>query len=35
VLEVAEAAAVPVVDELRGRVVEMYIALNPGLEPGK
>ncbi|WP_043267515.1 acetate--CoA ligase [Streptomyces sp. CT34] len=31
--EVAEAAAVPVIDELRGRVVEMYVALKPGLEP--
>jgi acetyl-CoA synthetase len=31
--EVAEAAAVPVVDELRGRAVEMYIALKPGLQP--
>ncbi len=29
--EVAEAAAVPVVDELRGRVVEMYVSLKPGL----
>jgi acetyl-CoA synthetase len=29
--EVAEAAAVPVMDELRGRVVEMYVALQPGL----
>jgi acetyl-CoA synthetase len=28
--EVAEAAAVPVVDELRGKAVEMYIALKPG-----
>jgi acetyl-CoA synthetase len=28
--EVAEAAAVPVIDDLRGRVVEMYIALKPG-----
>jgi acetyl-CoA synthetase len=28
--EVAEAAAVPVVDELRGRAVEMYVALKPG-----
>jgi acetyl-CoA synthetase len=28
--EVAEAAAVPVVDDVRGRVVEMYIALKPG-----
>jgi acetyl-CoA synthetase len=33
--EVAEAAAVPVVDELRGRVVEMYISLKPGLSPSK
>ena len=29
--EVAEAAAVPVVDELRGRVVEMYVSLKPGV----
>jgi acetyl-CoA synthetase len=29
--EVAEAAAVPVIDEVRGRVVEMYVALQPGL----
>ena len=29
--EVAEAAAVPVMDELRGRAVEMYIALKPGV----
>ena len=28
--EVAEAAAVPVIDDLRGRAVEMYIALKPG-----
>jgi acetyl-CoA synthetase len=28
--EVAEAAAVPVVDEVRGKVVEMYIAVKPG-----
>jgi len=33
--EIAEAAAVPVVDELRGRAVEMYIALKPGLQPSK
>jgi acetyl-CoA synthetase len=33
--EVAEAAAVPVVDETRGRVVEMYIALKPGLSPSQ
>jgi acetyl-CoA synthetase len=31
--EVAEAAAVPVVDELRGRVVEMYVSLKPGFSP--
>ncbi|HXW80212.1 MAG TPA: acetate--CoA ligase, partial [Acidimicrobiales bacterium] len=31
--EVAEAAAVPVIDEVRGRVVEMYVALQPGLSP--
>jgi acetyl-CoA synthetase len=31
--EIAEAAAVPVIDDLRGRVVEMYIALKPGIEP--
>jgi acetyl-CoA synthetase len=30
--EVAEAAAVPVIDDVRGRVVEMYIALKPGVE---
>jgi acetyl-CoA synthetase len=28
--EVAEAAAVPLMDELRGRVVEVYVALKPG-----
>jgi acetyl-CoA synthetase len=32
VTEVAEAAAVPVVDDIRGRAVEMYIALKPGTE---
>jgi acetyl-CoA synthetase len=31
--EVAEAAAVPVVDELRGRAVEIYVALKPGITP--
>jgi acetyl-CoA synthetase len=31
--EVAEAAAVPVVDEVRGKIVEMYVALKPGFEP--
>ena len=30
--EVAEAAAVPVIDELRGRAVEMYVALKPGTQ---
>ena len=33
--EVSEAAAVPVVDELRGRAVEVYVALKPGLSPSK
>jgi acetyl-CoA synthetase len=33
--EVAEAAAVPVVDELRGRAVEMYVALKPGYAPSR
>ena len=32
--EVAEAAAVPVIDELRGRAVEMYVSLKPGYEDG-
>jgi acetyl-CoA synthetase len=32
--EVAEAAAVPVVDELRGRAVEMYVSLKPGVAAG-
>jgi acetyl-CoA synthetase len=30
--EVAEAAAVPVIDEIRGRAVEMYVSLKPGHE---
>ena len=34
VAEVAEAAAVPVIDELRGRAVEMYVSLKPGFTPG-
>jgi acetyl-CoA synthetase len=33
--EVAEAAAVPVLDEIRGRAVEMYVALKPGYSPSK
>jgi acetyl-CoA synthetase len=32
--EVAEAAAVPVIDDVRGRVVEMYIAVKPGYDAG-
>ncbi len=30
--EVAEAAAVPVIDDIRGRMVEMYISLKPGVD---
>jgi len=33
--EVAEAAAVPALDELRGRVPEVYVSLKPGFEPSK
>jgi acetyl-CoA synthetase len=33
--EVAEAAVVPAIDELRGRVPEMYVALKPGYTPGE
>jgi acetyl-CoA synthetase len=33
--EVAEAAVVPVVDEIKGRVPEIYIALKPGYAPNK
>ncbi|HLG63476.1 MAG TPA: acetate--CoA ligase [Ktedonosporobacter sp.] len=35
VSEIAEAAAVPLVDELRGRVVEVYVSLKPGFNPSK
>jgi acetyl-CoA synthetase len=31
--EIAEAAAVPVLDELRGRAVEIYVSLRPGVAP--
>jgi acetyl-CoA synthetase len=31
--EIAEAAAVPVIDDIRGRAVEMYVALKPGFAP--
>jgi acetyl-CoA synthetase len=33
--EVAEAAVVPVVDEVKGRVPEIYISLKPGILPKK
>jgi acetyl-CoA synthetase len=33
--EISECAAVPVVDDLRGRIVEVYVALKPGLVPSK
>ena len=33
--EVSEAAAVPVIDELRGRAVEMYVSLKPGVPPSE
>ena len=33
--EVAEAAAVPQIDELRGRVVEVFVALKPGFNASK
>jgi acetyl-CoA synthetase len=31
--EISEAAAVPVLDELRGKAVEMYVSLKPGVTP--
>jgi acetyl-CoA synthetase len=33
--EVAEAAAVPVVDDVRGHAVEMYISVKPGVQPSQ
>jgi acetyl-CoA synthetase len=33
--EVAEAAVVPVADEIKGRVPDMYVSLKPGFEPSK
>ena len=33
--EVAEAAAVPVIDDIRGRAVEVYVSLKPGYEPSE
>jgi acetyl-CoA synthetase len=35
VAEVAEAAAVPVIDETRGKAVEMYVSLKPGVDDGQ
>jgi acetyl-CoA synthetase len=35
VAEVAEAAVVPVVDEIKGRVPEVYVSLKPGTQPSK
>jgi acetyl-CoA synthetase len=35
VTEVAEAAVVPVMDEVKGRLPEVYIALKPGVQPSK
>jgi len=35
VAEVAEAAVVPVQDELKGRVPEVYIAVKPGVQPSQ
>ena len=33
--EIAEASVVPVADELKGRVPDIYISLKPGYQPGK
>jgi len=33
--EIAEAAVVPVADELRGRVPDIYVSLKPGFQPSK
>ena len=35
ITEIAEAAVVPVVDEIKGRVPEVYISLKPGVLPAK
>src|SRR5260370_11274377 len=35
IAEIAEAAVVPVVDEIKGRVPEVYISLKPGVLPKK
>jgi acetyl-CoA synthetase len=33
--EIAEAAVVPVVDDIKGRVPEIYVSLKPGILPKK
>ena len=33
--EVAEAAVIPVADEVKGKVPDVYVSLKPGLEPSK
>ena len=33
--EIAEAAVVPVQDELKGRVPEVYVAVKPGVQPSQ
>jgi len=33
--EVAEAAVVPVADEVKGKVPDLYISLKPGLQPSR
>jgi acetyl-CoA synthetase len=33
--EIAEAAVVPVADDLRGRIPDMYVSLKPGFSPAK
>jgi acetyl-CoA synthetase len=33
--EIAEAAVVPVVDDIKGRVPEVYISIKPGMKPNK
>jgi acetyl-CoA synthetase len=35
ITEIAEAAVVPVVDEIKGRIPEVYISLKPGVLPSK
>ena len=35
VAEVAEAAVVPVVDQIKGKVPDLYVSLKPGLQPSK